>query len=133
MLHQPLIDQRMALLANPVRPFLIPLDSNASCLIAFGAYQQDFRDIEWSLEFDATRVDCATLGLNLALVLCMDIHSLHHDPMLFGEDFNNLTALALFLHLSADDFNGITFSNLDSHRLLLNRLKALPEPVKQSS
>jgi hypothetical protein len=51
----------------------------------------------------------------LTLVLGTNIHTLDDDTALIREDVDNLTALTFILEATADDFNSIAFSNLDSH------------------
>jgi hypothetical protein len=133
MLHWRLIDQRLALLANAVCAIIVALDTNTGRFTALWAYQHNVRDVERGLKLDAARVNRATLSLNLTLVFGMNVHALHNHPVLIRQNLDHFAALTLFFDFSADDFNGIAFTDLDSHRSLLNWPRALPGPAKQSS
>jgi hypothetical protein len=133
MLHRRLIDQRLTIFADAVSTFIIALNANTTRFVTLRADKHNIRDVQGCFELDASGVNGPTLGLNLALVFGMHVYTLHHHPMLIWQDFDHLAAFALFFNFSADDFNGIPFSDLDSHRSLLNWPKALPGPAKQSS
>jgi hypothetical protein len=133
LLHGLLIDQSLAILADSVCTIIVALYTNATRFITLWANQHDIRDVEWCFKLDPTRVNCSSLGLDLALVLGMDIYTLHYHPVLIWQDFNNFTALAFFFNLAANNFNGIALTNLDSHRSLLDWPKVLPGPAKQFS
>jgi hypothetical protein len=60
-------------------------------------------------------INCPALSLDLALVLRVDVYSLHDNPVFFGQHPNHLTALALVLRAAVDYFNCIAFFNLDLH------------------
>jgi hypothetical protein len=133
MLHRRLIYQRLAFLADAVYAVFVMLDIHPRWLTALGADQHNVGDIKRGFEFDAPGVNGAALSLHLLLMLGVDVQALDDNPPLVRQDFNHLTALPFLLDLPADNFNGITFTDLDSHRSLLNWPKALPGPVKQSS
>jgi hypothetical protein len=132
-LHRRLVYQRLAFFADAVYAVIVMLNAHAGRLTALGTDQHYVRYVHWGLEFNATGVNGAALCLDLLLVLGMDVQALDDYALLIGQDFDHLTALAFLLDLPADDFNGITFTDLDSHISLLNWLKVLPGPVKQSS
>ena len=111
----------------------ITLDIYPGRLAALGADQHNVRDVKRGFKFQTTGVDGAALSLDCFLVLGMNIQALDNQARLIRQYFDHLAALALLLDLSADNFNGITFTDLDFHRSLLNWPKALPGPAKQSS
>jgi hypothetical protein len=133
MLHRRLIYQRLAFLADAVYAVIVTLDTYTGWFTALGADQHNIRDVKRGFKFDTTGVNGAALGLDLLLMLGTDVQALHNQALLVWQDFNHLTTLTLLLDLPADNFNGITFADLDFHFLLLNRPKALPGPAKQSS
>jgi hypothetical protein len=120
MLHRGLVNQRLALLADAVCAVIVALNTDASGFATFRTDQHNVRDVERGLKLDAARVDRTALGLDLTLVFGVYIHALHDHTVLVRKYFNHLAAFTLFFNFPADDFNGITFTNLDSHRSLLN-------------
>jgi hypothetical protein len=133
MLHRRLIYQRLAFLADAVHAVIVMLDTDTGWFTALRADQHNVRYVKRGFEFDTTGVNGTALGLDLLLMLGMDIQALDNQTLLVGQDFDHLTTLTFLFDLSADNFNGITFADLDSHRSLLNWPKALPGPAKQSS
>jgi hypothetical protein len=133
LLHGWLIDQCLTILADTVCTIIVALYTNAARFIALWANQHDIRDIKRSFELDPTRVNRSSLRLDLSLVLSMDVYTLHNHPVFVWQDLNYFTALALFFNFPANYFNGITLTNLDSHRSLLDWPKALPGPAIQFS
>jgi hypothetical protein len=133
MLHRRLVDQRLAFLADAVYAVFVMLDIHTSRLTAFGADQHNIRDVKRGFKLDATGINGAALSLDLFLMLRVDIQTLDNHALLIRQDLDNLATLAFLLDLPADNFNGITFTDLDFHRSLLNRPKALLGPAKQSS
>jgi len=117
MLHSRLIYQGLTLLADTVCASFVTLDTNPGWFTTLGADQHDIRDVKRSFKLHPARVNRATLSLDLFLVLGPNIHTLNDYPLLIWQDFKHVAALAFFLDLPADNFNGITFT----------------EPVKQSS
>jgi hypothetical protein len=116
MLHRRLIDQRLAIFTNAVRTIIIALNTYTAWFITLRTYKHYIRDVERCFELDPTGVNSPTLGLNLALVLSMDIYALYYHSMFIWQDLDDLAALTFFFNFSADDLNGIPFSDLDSHR-----------------
>jgi hypothetical protein len=99
------------------------LYTNAGRFAALWADQHNVRDIERGLELDTSRVDRAALSLDLPLVFGMDVYTLHHDPVFFRQNLDHFAAFSLFFNFPADNFNGITFTDLHFHRSLLNYLE----------
>ena len=100
MLHWRLINQRLAFLTDAVCAVFIALNTHTGRFTALRADQHYIRDIERGLELDAPRVNGATLGLDLALVLGMDIHALHHHPVLVRQNLDDFAALAFVFEFS---------------------------------
>jgi hypothetical protein len=134
MLHR-LIDHSLAFFAYPVGAFFVTLDINARWLSALRTNQHDVRNVELSLELNATGIDLAScLGLDLLLVFDANIDTLHDYTALVRQNVNHFTALSFIFEAPADNFNSIAFANLNSHSFTLPRWpKALPEPAKRSS
>jgi hypothetical protein len=133
MLHRRLIDQRLAFLADTVYAAIVMLDIYTGWLTALGADQHNIRYVKRSFKLKTARIDGTALSLNCLLMLGMDIQALDDHAMLIRQDFDYLAAFPFVFYLSADQLNGITFTNLNSHRSLLNRPKALRGPAIQSS
>jgi hypothetical protein len=53
--------------------------------------------------------------LDLALVLGVDVDTLHHNAVFVGKDIDHLAALALVFEAAADDLYRVTFTDLYSH------------------
>jgi hypothetical protein len=133
MLHRRLIYQRMAFLADAVYAVIVMLDIYPGRLTALGTDQHNIRDVKRSFKLKTAGIDGTALSLDGLLMLGVDIQALDDQAILIRQDFDHLATLSFILYLSADKLNGITFTNLDSHRSLLNRPKALPGPEILSS
>jgi hypothetical protein len=115
MLHRRLIYQRLAFFADAMYAVFVTLDHDAGRLAALGADQHNVRDVKRGFKFQATGVNGTTLRLDGLLVLGMDIQALDNQARLVRQYFNYLAALTLLLDLPADNFNGITFTDLNFH------------------
>src|SRR5512138_1502727 len=111
-----LINQRITILAHAPSPILIPLNFDAGRLATLRANQHHIRDIDRSLELAAARVDIMTgLGVYLFLMLGADVDTLHYKAAVFQQHVDHLSALAFVFQAATNDFDGIAFTNLDSH------------------
>jgi hypothetical protein len=54
-------------------------------------------------------------GLSLFLVFGMDVHTLHHHAAIINLNADDFTTFTFVFETPADNFNGITFTNLHIH------------------
>jgi hypothetical protein len=93
----------------------VTLHVNPGSLIALWANQHHVGNIDWTFELNPARIDRTALGLHLLLVLGANIDTLHDNTLVFGKHVDNLTALALILEATTNDFYRIAFTNFDFH------------------
>jgi hypothetical protein len=106
----------MAFFALALGTIAFAVDTNPSGLATLRANQHDIGDRHRRFELhDPSAHRPTTLSLGLALVLLADVYSLNHDTLFIRQHLNYFAAFAFVFHSTADDFNGITFTNLYSH------------------
>src|SRR5215207_6997446 len=111
-----LINQRLTVFADSTRPIFIALNCNTCRLTAFRAYEHHIRDVDRSFELDPARINIATcLGLHLLLMLGANIHTLDNNTTILQQHIDDFPALAFIFQAATNDFDGIAFTNLDSH------------------
>jgi hypothetical protein len=106
----------MAFFAFALGMVIFAVNTNPGRLATLRANQHNIGDRHGCFKLhDPSAYRPATLSLALALVLLADIYSLNHDAMFIRQHLNDFAAFAFVFHSTADDFNGITFTNLYSH------------------
>src|SRR3990170_1695427 len=104
------VDHRLALFAHPAGSGFLPPQCDPHDFSTFRANQHHLGHIQGGLELDHPRIHRTAAGLDLPLVLLVQVGPLHHHPPFLRQGTQHFAAHPLVA--TTDDFDGVAFLDL---------------------